>query len=74
MENSKRASVYFAAHSHKALRLRAAASDRWPSRFPDTIERYRVRQGQYRIVYDSDDSLEKSPSLRWDTEKMSTDR
>jgi plasmid stability protein len=28
MENSKRATVYFSAEVHKALRLRAAASDR----------------------------------------------
>ena len=28
MENSKRATVYFSAEIHKALRLRAAASDR----------------------------------------------
>ena len=28
MENSKRATVYFSADVHKALRLRAAASDR----------------------------------------------
>jgi plasmid stability protein len=28
MENSKRATVYFTAEVHKALRLRAAASDR----------------------------------------------
>jgi plasmid stability protein len=28
MENSKRATVYFTADVHKALRLRAAASDR----------------------------------------------
>jgi len=28
MESSKRATVYFAADVHKALRLRAAASDR----------------------------------------------
>ena len=28
MDNSKRATVYFAADLHKALRLRAAASDR----------------------------------------------
>ena len=40
---------------HRSLRLKAAAADRSISDLVSEAERYRIRQGAYRIVYSVDD-------------------
>ena len=65
MESSKRATVYFAADVHKALRLRAAASDRSVSDMVNDAVRAALAEDASDLEAFS--SREKEKSISFDT-------
>lgn len=65
MESSKRATVYFAADVHKALRLRAAASDRSVSDMVN--DAVRVALAEDASDLEAFSSREREKSISFDT-------
>jgi len=63
MENSKRATVYFAPDVHKALRLRAAASDRSVSDMVNDAVRAALAEDATDLAAFSERRAEKSISF-----------